>query len=78
MKMTKRQKWREKIILRCIDNGVTGVDIATTLDHAERFVFQDELIVPIDNDEQRQQVILAIQTVSPNFDELAKFKKAIK
>lgn len=76
MKLNKRQKWRNKMIKRCIDNKIAGHDILTGLDHAERYLFQDELIVPYDSPEQKQLLIEAIQTVIPNYDELCKFRRA--
>lgn len=76
--MTKRQQWRERIALHCIKHGISGVDLAVTLDHAERFIFQDELIVPYHSTEQKQAIISAIENIIPNFDELTRFKRLIK
>lgn len=73
MKLNKRQKWRNKMIKRCIDNQIAGQDILVGLDHAERYLFQDELIVPYDNPEQKKMLIKAIQTIIPNYGELDKF-----
>lgn len=78
MKLNKRQKWRNKMIKRCIDNQIAGQDILVGLDHAERYLFQNELIVPYDNLEQKRLLIDAIKTVIPNYDEYCKFQRAFE
>lgn len=59
---------------QCIQRGIINTDIMQTLDHAERYIFQDELIVPYDSLEQKKLLIKAISTVIPNFDELTRLK----
>lgn len=77
MALDERQQWRKDTINRCIDNGMMGLDIASTVHFAECLVFGNALIVPFDDDEQKQELIRAIGTVLPNFTEVARVQKAI-
>lgn len=78
VKMTDRQKWRNKMVKHCIDNKIAGHDILIGLDHAERYLFQDELIVPYASHEQKLLLIEAIKTIIPDYDESCKFRQAFE
>lgn len=75
--MTERQLWRERIALCCIEHGISGVDLVVTLDHLERFIYQDELIVPYSSTEQKQAIISVIQNIIPDFDGLTRVKNLL-
>lgn len=66
------------MVKHCIDNQIAGQDMLVGLDHAERYLFQDELIVPYDSMEQKELLIEAINAVIFGYDELYKFRQALR